>query len=75
MGSLVVGANRARGWVRLEPVLTVLYAVSLVALVTNWSYQSARDVLTLQLTLGLVGLMLHLGASWLGHVRPRIVQL
>jgi len=75
VGSLVVGANRARGWVRLEPILTGLYAASLVALVTSWSYQSAKDVLTLQLALGLVGLALHLGASWLGHFRPWVTQV
>jgi O-antigen/teichoic acid export membrane protein len=75
ISGLVVGANRARGWVRLEPILTGGYAVSLVALAANWSYQSTRDVLMLQLSLGLVGLMLHLGASCLGHVRPGITQL
>ena len=75
IGSLAVGANRARGWVRLEPALTALYTISLVTLVASWSYQNTRDVLMLQLTLGLVGLILHLGASWLGHVRPRITQV
>jgi O-antigen/teichoic acid export membrane protein len=75
IGSIVVLTNRARGWVRLEPVMTGLYAVTLVVLVTNWSYQSAKDVLWLQLALGLVGLMLHLGASWLGHLDPRLTQV
>jgi O-antigen/teichoic acid export membrane protein len=75
ISGLVVGTNRARGWVRLEPILTGVYGVSLVVLAANWSYQSTRDLLMLQLSLGLVGLMLHLGASCLGHVRPGITQL
>lgn len=75
LANLVVSGNRARGWVRLEPVVTVISVITIVLLCFNWSFQTTSDVLMLQLAVAMLGFFLHLASSGVGFLFPNSIQI
>jgi O-antigen/teichoic acid export membrane protein len=67
--------NRARGWVRAEALLALVHGVAVAAMILNWRYSNADDVLWLMLAVSASHCLMHFAVSVAGIVWPHRMKL
>jgi O-antigen/teichoic acid export membrane protein len=66
--------NRAKGWVRLDPLIAIVQMLLLATLLPFWRFDTPRDVLLLSMVLSASLLVQGLAISLLGPRRPALVR-